>query len=107
MYLGKFVEYGPANIIFQRPLHPYTKSLLSVIPIPNPTLMRSRKKIILKGEIPSPINPPSGCRFHTRCPYARKRCMEEEPELTHVGQGHFVSCLFWKEIEDESFTPQI
>jgi oligopeptide transport system ATP-binding protein len=107
MYLGKFVEYGPANIIFQRPLHPYTKSLLSVIPIPNPTLMRSRKKIILKGEIPSPINPPSGCRFHTRCPYARKRCMEEEPELTHVGHGHFVSCLFWKEIEDESFTPQI
>ena len=102
IYLGKIVEYGPVDRIFQQPLHPYTKSLLSVIPIPNPTLMKSRRKIILSGEIPSPINPPSGCRFHTRCPYAKNRCREEEPELIDAGHGHFVSCLFWEEIKEDS-----
>lgn len=106
MYLGKIVEYGPSELIFEHPLHPYTKSLLTVVPVPNPQVMRRRKPTVLRGEIPSPINPPSGCRFHTRCPYALKRCSEEEPQITQAKPNHFVLCLFWKEIEEGALTPQ-
>jgi oligopeptide/dipeptide ABC transporter ATP-binding protein len=90
MYLGSMVEMAPKNELYARPLHPYTKALLSAVPIPDPTLKRQR--IILQGDIPSPANPPSGCKFHTRCPYATKRCSEEIPEYRNVGNDHFVAC---------------
>jgi oligopeptide/dipeptide ABC transporter ATP-binding protein len=107
MYLGKIVEYGPANMMFDQPLHPYTKSLLTVIPVPNPKLMKSRKPTVLRGEIPSPINPPTGCRFHTRCPYALKQCSEEEPPFVQANPNHFVLCLFWKEIDEGVLIPHV
>jgi len=107
MYLGKIVEYGPTDVIFEQPLHPYTKSLLTVVPVPSPKLMKNRNPIILRGEIPSPINPPPGCRFHTRCPYALKRCSEEEPHLVQARPHHFVLCLFWKEIEEGVLGPAV
>ena len=90
MYLGNLVEKAPKEEIYKNPLHPYTKALFSAIPIPNPTVKRNR--IILTGDIPSPSNPPKGCKFHTRCPYAEKRCMEIEPEYKNVGGEHFVAC---------------
>lgn len=91
MYLGKIVELGEKGEIFSRPLHPYTQALLSAIPVPNPE--RERKALELKGEVPSAVRIPSGCRFHTRCPFAEKRCSEEEPELASVVEDHFVACL--------------
>lgn len=90
MYLGKIVETGATRSIFNDPQHPYTRALLSAITIPDPEV--KRKRILLKGDVPSPIHPPSGCRFHTRCPYKRKKCDEIEPELIDIGNGHFVSC---------------
>ena len=90
MYLGSLVELAPKNELYDNPLHPYTKALLSAVPIPDPTIKRER--IILKGDIPSPANPPSGCKFHTRCPYATARCSEEEPQYKNVGSNHFVAC---------------
>ena len=90
MYLGSLVEKAPKAEIYKNPLHPYTKALFSAIPVPDPTVKRSR--IILTGDIPSPSNPPKGCKFHTRCPYAEKRCMEIEPEYKNVGGEHFVAC---------------
>ena len=90
MYLGSMVELAPKKELYKNPLHPYTKALLSAIPIPDPTLKRNR--IILKGDIPSPANPPSGCKFHTRCNYATKKCSEEKPEYRDVGGEHFVAC---------------
>lgn len=90
MYLGNLVEKAPKEEIYKNPLHPYTKALFSAIPIPNPTVKRNR--IILTGDIPSPSNPPKGCKFHTRCPYAEKKCMEIEPEYKNVGGEHFVAC---------------
>lgn len=92
MFLGKIVELGTTEKIFEHQLHPYTKFLLSALPLPNPHL-RDREQNILKGEIPSPINLPSGCRFHTRCPYARDRCKKEEPELIKHGD-HLAACHF-------------
>ncbi len=90
MYLGKIVEYTDKKTLFTNPQHPYTEALLSAVPIPDPTIRR--KKTILQGDVPSPIKPPPGCHFHTRCPYAEERCKVEEPPLKEFGPGHVVSC---------------
>ena len=91
MYLGKIVELASSDELFNSPLHPYTKALFSAIPIPKPELKRER--IVLQGEVPSPLNPPSGCRFHPRCPYVIKQCSEEEPAFTEVAPNHWVACF--------------
>ncbi len=90
MYLGKIVEMAPADDLFREPLHPYSKALLSVIPVLKPG--RKVKRLVLEGEVPSPINPPAGCRFSTRCKYATKRCSDVEPPIKLVGSQHFVAC---------------
>ena len=94
MYLGNLVEYGETDDIFAHPLHPYTKALFSAIPIPDPTIRRER--IVLQGSIPSPANPPSGCKFHTRCPYATERCKTEAPKQREVEPGHYVVCHLYE-----------
>jgi oligopeptide transport system ATP-binding protein len=95
MYLGKIVEVADSKQIYDTPLHPYTKALLSSIPIPDPDLESEREPILLKGEIPSPVNPPTGCRFHTRCPIAQfPICSEQEPPLEDKGGGHQAACHF-------------
>jgi oligopeptide transport system ATP-binding protein len=91
MYLGKLVEVAPSEDIFQNPLHPYTRALLSAIPVPEPE--RRRERLALTGEIPTALNPPSGCNFRTRCPIAEPRCAEDTPELVEVAPEHFVSCM--------------
>ncbi|MEH7333163.1 dipeptide ABC transporter ATP-binding protein [Neobacillus drentensis] len=96
MYLGKVVEIAEKKALFDSPHHPYTKALLSSIPVPNPTF--SREKVILKGDVPSPIDPPSGCRFHTRCPFATERCKMEEPALREINKNHYVSCHFAEQL---------
>ncbi|WDL97952.1 dipeptide ABC transporter ATP-binding protein [Alicyclobacillus sp. ALC3] len=92
MYLGHMAEQATSDELFQNPLHPYTKALLSAVPIPNPTLKRER--VILKGDLPSPANPPTGCVFHTRCPVAQERCTQEIPEWREVTNGHLVACHY-------------
>ena len=94
MYLGKLVEVGKCEDLFKSPQHPYTKALMDAIPIVDPEIQRRRKKIVLRGEIPSPSNPPKGCRFHTRCPIAKDICQEQEPELTADENRHSVACHF-------------
>ena len=92
MYLGKIVEMAKRNDLYADPLHPYTKALLSAVPIPDPVIEKRRERIILPGDVPSPINPPSGCHFHTRCPYAMEVCRQVDPAFADQGNGHFVAC---------------
>ena len=92
MYLGKMVELADADEIYKRPLHPYSKSLMSAVPIPDPKIARENQRIVLSGDIPSPLNAPSGCPFRTRCPHATAACAESMPEFKEVSKGHFVAC---------------
>ncbi len=94
MYLGKAVEAGPVEDLYNHPQHPYTGSLLSAVPIPNPRLARLRRPIVLEGDVPSPINPPSACRFHPRCPRAQAICAQEYPPRRHFERDHFADCYF-------------
>jgi oligopeptide transport system ATP-binding protein len=99
MYVGKIVEIADRDDLYERPLHPYTQALLSAIPIPDPSIESRRKRIILAGDIPSPVNPPSGCRFHTRCPLAFERCKAEIPAFKRYANEHFAAC-HWVEEHD-------
>lgn len=96
MYLGKVMEDGPSSTVFANPRHPYTQALLSAIPVPDPD--SPRRRLVMHGEIPSPTDPPSGCRFRTRCPHAQERCAVEVPRLEPAGDGVSVACHFWREI---------
>lgn len=98
MYLGKMVELADADEIYNRPLHPYSKSLISAVPIPDPKIARANKRIVLSGDIPSPLKAPSGCPFHTRCPYATDICSQSMPEFEEIEKGHFIACHRAKEI---------
>jgi len=94
MYLGKLVEMGAADDIYERAAHPYTAGLIATIPVPDPTLERAKTGAAIRGELPSPVNPPSGCRFRTRCQFAQERCAAEEPKLRSFGPGHVAACHF-------------
>jgi oligopeptide transport system ATP-binding protein len=97
MYLGKIVELATDRELYQNPSHPYTEALLSAVPRPDPSIKKQR--ILLPGDVPSPINPPSGCRFHTRCLYAKADCKTVEPALQDIGGDHYVACHYWKEVQ--------
>jgi peptide/nickel transport system ATP-binding protein/oligopeptide transport system ATP-binding protein len=92
MYLGKLVEVGTTKEVFQNPLHPYTKALLASVPVPDPVYARQREPMVLSGDVPSPVTPPPGCRFHTRCSIAKESCQSKEPLLLDAGNGHLVAC---------------
>ncbi len=106
MYLGTIVEQGPSDVLYDEPLHPYTIALMSAVPIPDPDVEDRRERILLSGDLPSPANPPSGCRFHTRCPFRQAtRCDTERPALREVRPGRFVACHYAEEIEAGHITP--
>src|SRR5213075_1045675 len=106
MYLGTVVEVSSAGELYENPLHPYTISLLSAVPIPDPVVEKKRESILLAGDVPSPANPPPACRFHTRCPYVQPtRCREEVPELRTLSSGHRVACHWAEQIRDGQLTP--
>jgi oligopeptide/dipeptide ABC transporter ATP-binding protein len=94
MYLGKVVELADAKRLYAEPKHPYSGALLSAVPVPDPDRVRERERVILLGDVPSPIDPPSGCRFHPRCPKAQQRCVEEEPPLERKASGDLAACHF-------------
>ena len=98
MYLGKIVESAPSKVLYKRPLHPYTQALLSAVPVPDPAL-KSNERIILKGDVPSPIDPPPGCSFHPRCLYAKDICSKREPEFREIRNKHYVACFFAGQLE--------
>ncbi len=102
MYLGKIVELAAKHELYNNPQHPYTEALLSAVPIPDPT--KKKQRIILEGDVPSPINPPSGCRFHTRCRYAQDICSKEDPEFIDIADDHFVACHFRKSLGNRKAT---
>ena len=93
MYLGKIVELANAKAIYDDPLMPYTKALISAVPVPDPIVEATRKRVVLQGDVPSPINPPNGCRFHTRCPYAIEVCKEVVPPLVEIKPNHLAACI--------------
>ncbi|HET9786421.1 MAG TPA: ABC transporter ATP-binding protein, partial [Pyrinomonadaceae bacterium] len=93
MYLGKIVELANSNAIYDSPLMPYTKALISAVPIPDPAVEATRQRVVLEGDVPSPINPPAGCRFHTRCPYAIEACKTVVPPLVEIKPNHFAACI--------------
>jgi oligopeptide transport system ATP-binding protein len=103
MYLGKIVELAEGSKLYSMPMHPYTRALLSAVPIPDPKIEKRRKRIILEGDVPSPLNPPSGCHFHTRCPIAIEKCKVEEPPFIDYGGGHFAAC--WRARESIELLP--
>jgi peptide/nickel transport system ATP-binding protein len=106
MYLGTIVEVSPADELYAGPLHPYTISLLSAIPIPDPAVERQRETILLAGDLPSPANPPTACRFHTRCPYVQPtRCRDETPPLRQLSTGHTVACHWAEQIRAGEIKP--
>jgi oligopeptide transport system ATP-binding protein len=99
MYVGKLVELADRDALYENPLHPYTRALLSAVPVPDPVIESKRRRMILVGDVPSPVNPPSGCRFNPRCPWAEENCRTDEPLLTEVKPGHWAACHFWDQIE--------
>ncbi len=106
MYLGALVEEAPSDVLYQNPMHPYTLSLVSAVPIPDPEIELNRKRIYLTGDLPSPANPPQGCRFHTRCPFRQEtRCDTERPLLREVSPGHKVACHYAEQIAAQEITP--
>jgi oligopeptide transport system ATP-binding protein len=100
MYLGRIVELADSIELYRQPLHPYTQALLSAVPIPDPAIEKKRQRIILQGDVPSPINPPPGCRFHTRCPIAIDKCRVEDPPFIDYGGGHYAACWRAREVND-------
>ena len=106
MYLGAVVEQAPSDALYDKPLHPYTKALMSAVPVPDPLVEATRERILLQGDLPSPANPPPGCRFHTRCPFRQKtRCDTERPELRELDRDHLVACHWAEDIAAGRITP--